>query len=209
MSLIYKLMILVLLTSPIILSAQIQLGSISTATISSLNLSQEYTAARLSFPLSAKNDLTFSSHDFKSRAVINTISTSNRTNAYHSSILNDNDVPVKDSPQTSLLQEIGYILAMEIVFTGMSYLASRENRTGPIIVGCFDVFMSIAGVHNATLQESSLNSVGYYLLSAGFLAKSLYNFRYGKSDSAKDRFVTNIIGFNVLVFSGYYLDSLH
>lgn len=109
----------------------------------------------------------------------------------------------------SILVEIGYILAMETVFTGMSYLASRRKRTGPIIAGGFDLLMCLAGLPNASIQGSAVQKTGHYLITAGFFTKSLYNFHFGKEHSQKTRFITNFIGFNVLVFSGYYLDTLN
>ncbi len=109
---------------------------------------------------------------------------------------------------SSTLEEIGYILAMETVFTGMSYLASREEGSGPAIAGGFDVLIGLAGIPNATIQDSNAKKAGYFLISAGFIAKSLYNFHYGENHDTKTRFLTNFIGFNVLVFTGYYLDTL-
>ncbi len=111
-------------------------------------------------------------------------------------------------PKTPLLVELGYISAMELTFAGMSYLASRDHWAGPVAAGGFDLFMGYAGIQNALHQDAMLNQVGYVALSAGFLAKALYNFKFGKDHSAKDRFKVNFIGYNVLVFSGYYLDSL-
>lgn len=130
------------------------------------------------------------------------------TNSYYSY----NQKALFNSPdtmtQTSVLKEMGYILAMETAFSGMSYLASQENGYGPAIIGSFDIFMGLAGLKNALRQESGIRRTGYFLLSAGFIAKSLYNFRFSKNHSKNTRFGTNFIGFNVLVFTGYYLDSL-
>ncbi|KAA3615752.1 MAG: hypothetical protein D8M58_16295 [Calditrichaeota bacterium] len=114
----------------------------------------------------------------------------------------------KNNPETSIWVELGYITAMETVFTGMSYLASRDNDYGPAIAGGFDLFMGGAGIGNIAANESKLLKTGYILISAGFLTKSLYNFKLGKDHSQKKRFWTNFVGFNVLVFTGYFLDTL-
>ena len=105
--------------------------------------------------------------------------------------------------QSSVLEELGYILAMETVFVGMSYLASRKQVYGPIATAGFDLFMGFAGLNNASYQE-----VGHYLISAGFFAKSLYNFKLSKDQSQKTRFLINFTAYNILVFTGYFLDSL-
>tara|TARA_B100000315_G_C14595953_1_gene599325 strand:+ start:8235 stop:8624 length:390 start_codon:yes stop_codon:yes gene_type:complete len=111
--------------------------------------------------------------------------------------------------QSTVLEEMGYVLAMEIVFGGMSYLATQEQWYGPAITGGFDLFMGLAGLENAGIKESGTQSVGHYLISAGFVAKSIYNFKFSKKHSKKFRFWANFIGYNVLVFSGYYLDTLN
>lgn len=90
----------------------------------------------------------------------------------------------------------------------MSYLASKEKPYGRRITGGFDSFMGVAGLLNSTQPHSGLQSTGYYLITAGFFAKALYNFHFSKNHTAKDRFWTNFVGFNVLVFTGYYLDTL-
>lgn len=118
------------------------------------------------------------------------------------------DAPTDREHKTSLTTELGYILAMETCFTGMSYLASRGNPYMRAIAGGFDLFMGTAGLANAGHQKTEGKKIGYYLLTAGFLAKSLYNFRLGKNHTSKTRFLVNFVGYNVLVFSGYYLDSL-
>ena len=110
--------------------------------------------------------------------------------------------------QSSVLEELGYVLAMETVFTGMSFLGSRQNGWGPAITGGFDLFLGVAGLENASLKESGAQKTGHYLISAGFAAKALYNFHFGKGHSKKAQWWTNIIGYNVLVFAGYFLDTL-
>ena len=110
--------------------------------------------------------------------------------------------------QSSVLEELGYILAMETVFVGMSYLASRKQVYGPIATAGFDLFMGFAGLNNAFYQEARIHEVGHYLISAGFFAKSLYNFKLSKDQSQKTRFLINFTAYNILVFTGYFLDSL-
>ena len=110
--------------------------------------------------------------------------------------------------QPSVLEELGYILAMETVFVGMSYLASRKQVYGPIATAGFDLFIGFAGLNNASYQEAGIHEVGHYLISAGFFAKSLYNFKLSKDQSQKTRFLINFTAYNILVFTGYFLDSL-
>ena len=110
--------------------------------------------------------------------------------------------------QSSVFEELGYILAMETVFVGMSYLASRKQVYGPIATAGFDLFMGFAGLNNASYQEARIHEVGHYLISAGFFAKSLYNFKLSKDQSQKTRFLINFTAYNILVFTGYFLDSL-
>ena len=110
--------------------------------------------------------------------------------------------------QSSVLEELGYILAMETVFVGMSYLASRKQVYGPIATAGFDLFMGFAGLNNASYKEAGIHEVGHYLISAGFFAKSLYNFKLSKDQSQKTRFLINFTAYNILVFTGYFLDSL-
>lgn len=105
--------------------------------------------------------------------------------------------------RTPLWAEIGYITAMQTTFTGLSYLASRKN---PALVGGIDLLMGVAGFANIPHKESKLQKAGYYFVSAGFLAKALYNFRFAKNHNKRVRFWTNFIGFNILVFTGYAVD---
>ena len=131
-----------------------------------------------------------------------------QTNVNESYRLDRSSGSTETNRQTSVLEEAGYVLAMESVFTGMSYLASQNNRWGPAIAGGFDLFIGVAGLQNASLQKTGVQKTGHYLITAGFIVKSLYNLRFGKRHSAKTKFWANFIGFNVLVFTGYYLDTL-
>lgn len=146
--------------------------------------------------------------NFKSKVRQNILFELDRTNFKPSYRLNDLITSTDNNSQTSIWEEMGYILAMETVFTGSSYLASRKNGYAPAIAGGFDVFIGLAGLKNASKQKSGIKKTGHYLISAGFIAKSLYTFRFGKNHSSNARFLTNFIGFNVLVFTGYFLDTL-
>lgn len=159
--------------------------------------------------LSAKISNYFPPYGYTISNVRQNILEKHRINFYSSysqksfSTLTDNNF------QTSIWEEMGYILAMETVFSGMSYLASQKKGYGPAIAGGFDLFMGLAGIQSASKQKSGIQTTGYYLISTGFITKSLYNFRFGKNHSTKARFLTNFIGFNVLVFTGYFLDTLN
>ena len=131
------------------------------------------------------------------------------TKFYPSYSLKAFSTSTENNSQSSLWEEIGYVLAMQTVFTGMSYLGSRKDTYGPAIAGSFDLFMGLAGLQNASKQKSGIQTTGHYLISAGFIAKSLYNFRFGNNHSKNTRFMINFIGFNVLVFTGYFLDTLN
>ena len=110
--------------------------------------------------------------------------------------------------QSSALEEAGYILAQQTAFTGLSVLANKENYYGHIIVGAFDLFFAYAGFQNGLHKDLQIQKIGYFLLSAGFAAKAAYTMHYGKDHSDKTRFWTNFAAYNVLVYSGYYLDTL-
>ncbi|MGI9627881.1 MAG: hypothetical protein ACR2QM_13675 [Longimicrobiales bacterium] len=112
------------------------------------------------------------------------------------------------SSRTSVWTEMGYVLAMETVFTGMSLLGSRQDDWGPVITGGGDLLIAVAGLENASRRESGVQRSGHYLISAGFAAKSLYNLRLGRDHSNNTQFWTNFVGYNVLVFIGYFLDTL-
>jgi len=144
----------------------------------------------------------------KSNAQQNNIGT-HRTNFFSLFRTKDFSSSSENNSHTSIWTEMGYVLAMESFFTGMSYLASRKNNYGPTITGSFDLFMGFAGIHGVSNAKSITKKSGLLLISAGFIAKSLYNFRLGKNHETKTRFLTNFIGFNILVFTGYYLDALN
>ena len=104
--------------------------------------------------------------------------------------------------------ELGYVSAMEAFFLGMSYLGSRRNRWGPAIAGGVDLFIAMAGMVGAPHRASAIAIIGHYLISVGFVGKSLYNFWIGQGHRSGTRFWTNFVGFNILVFTGYFLDTL-
>jgi len=108
---------------------------------------------------------------------------------------------------TSLWIEMGYILAIESALGGLSYLASLKSRWGRYTTGGFDLMMGVAGILGSQDPANS-DSFAYYLLISGFFVKAIYNFLPPDSYSPRDRFWTNLIGLNILIFSGYYLDSL-
>ena len=64
------------------------------------------------------------------------------------------DDPTDRENKTSLTAELGYILAMETCFTGMSYLASRGTPYVRAIAGGFDLFMGTAGLGHAGHQKN-------------------------------------------------------
>jgi len=159
--------------------------------------------------LSAKIYNYFSPYGYTKSNVRQNIFEKHRINFYPTYSLKDISTSTDNNSGSSIWVEMGYILAMESVFTGMSYLGSRKNGCGPAIAGGFDLFMGLAGIRNASKQELGIQTTGHYLISAGFVAKSLYNFRFGKNHNTKTRFLINFIGFNVLVFTGYFLDTLN
>ncbi len=110
--------------------------------------------------------------------------------------------------QSTVVEEAGYILAQQAAFGGLSVLANKEKVKGHLIVGAFDVFFAYAGIQNGLHKELGSQQVGYFLLSTGFLAKSAYTMHFGKGHSNKKRFWVNYVAYNVLVYSGYFLDSL-
>ena len=113
----------------------------------------------------------------------------------------------EDDPQTSLWVEAGYVLAMETVFTGMSYVSTQDGW-GPFVTGGADLGIAVAGFQNASHKTSGVQKTGHYLVSLGFVAKSLYNVHWGRDHSSETRFWTNLVSYNVLVFTGYLIDSL-
>lgn len=109
---------------------------------------------------------------------------------------------------TPLIVELGYILAMETTFLGLSYLGSVDNKWGPPLVAGADIFMGLAGLRTTNPSPMDIQQLGYYAVSAGFLVKALYNFGLFGTSSDKQRFQVNFLSYNILVFTGYYLDTL-
>lgn len=121
--------------------------------------------------------------------------------AYRVTTTNDDEKP-------SFWVEAGYVVAMETVFTGMSFLASRDDGRVRAVTGGFDAFMGVAGLGNAVVKKPRVQRVGHFLIATGFIAKAAYNFGLSRNHSRRQRFLTNYVGFNVLVFTGYYLDEV-
>ncbi len=109
----------------------------------------------------------------------------------------------------SRVEESGYILLMEATFAGLGYLSSRENKYGPLTAGGFDLFMGSLGLMTATSRKMDAVTIGFYLLTAGYFAKSFYNLNKPMERDPNQRFWVNFTGYNLLVFSGYCLDSLN
>ena len=110
--------------------------------------------------------------------------------------------------QSTVAEEAGYILAQQAAFIGLSVLANKEKVYGHLIVGALDIFFTYAGIQNGLHKELGSQQVGYFLLSTGFLAKATYTMHFGKGHTDKKRFWINFVAYNVLVYTGYYLDSL-
>jgi len=115
---------------------------------------------------------------------------------------------IASSHISSIAEEAGYILAQQAAFTGLSALANKENVYGHLIVGAFDLFFTYAGIQNGLHKDQEIQKIGYYLLSTGFTAKAAYTMHFGKDHSNKKRFWTNFIAYNILVYTGYFLDTL-
>ncbi|KAA3653546.1 MAG: hypothetical protein DWQ10_18345, partial [Calditrichaeota bacterium] len=115
----------------------------------------------------------------------------------HSPALNVFQESTEVMKQSTIWEEIGYIAAMETFFLGMGALASRKKGYGPKVAGGFDVFMGAAGIGNLFAQDSNVHAAGYLLLTTGFLAKALFNFKYFQNHQPKTIFWTNFIGYNV------------
>ena len=113
-----------------------------------------------------------------------------------------------DVAETSLLQELGYISAQQLVFVGLSHLSRKESGAGPLIVSGLDLFFSGAGLMNIAPQKTTLKKIGYLTISTGFMAKSYYTLKAGSNHSEKQRFWINYLSYNVLVYTGYLLDEL-
>ena len=116
---------------------------------------------------------------------------------------------IQQDRKVDLRQEAGYILAMQTVFIGTSILSSKKKVYGHLLVSGFDLFMSVAGIKNASNKQLDTQRNGYYMLGLGFLSKSIYNAGLiDMNHSSKTKFWINYLCYNILVYSGYYLDSL-
>ena len=116
---------------------------------------------------------------------------------------------IQQDRKVDLRQEAGYILAMQTVFIGTSILSSKKKVYGHLLVSGFDLFMSVAGIKNASNKQLDKQRNGYYMLGLGFLSKSIYNTGLiDMNHSSKTKFWINYLCYNILVYSGYYLDSL-
>ena len=82
---------------------------------------------------------------------------------------------IQKNKEVTLIQEAGYILAMQTVFIGTSILSSKKKLYGHVLVSGFDLFMSVAGIKNASNKQLDIQRNGYYLLGLGFFSKSIYN----------------------------------
>ena len=82
---------------------------------------------------------------------------------------------IQQDRKVYLRQEAGYILAMQTVFIGTSILSSKKKVYGHLLVSGFDLFMSVAGIKNASNKQLDKQRNGYYMLGLGFLSKSIYN----------------------------------
>ncbi len=111
--------------------------------------------------------------------------------------------------ETPLIYELSYIVAQQVAFGGLSYLASREQGYGPYISGGFDVFIGAAGALNIMGSPSLKLQLGYAALTAGFIAKSAYTFKFSSGHSINQKFWVSYIAYNVLIYFGYFLDSLN
>jgi len=114
----------------------------------------------------------------------------------------------KTFSKSNIAEETGYILAQQVAFTGLSILANKKNYYGHIIVGGIDLFFSYAGIQNGLYKDLQIQKTAYLLLSSGFVMKAAYTMHFGKNHTDNIRFWTNFIAYNVLVYSGYYLDTL-
>ena len=105
------------------------------------------------------------------------------------------------------LKELGYVSLMETTFLGFSYL-STVNR-GNYIVSAFDLFIGMAGLSSNSKKSQKNYQFGYNLISILFLVKSLYNINNFGIKNHSSQFPINFISYNILVFTGYYLDFLN
>ena len=105
------------------------------------------------------------------------------------------------------LKELGYVSLMETSFLGFSYL-SKGNR-GKYIVSVFDLFIGMAGLSSNPKKSQKNYQFGYNLISILFLGKSIYNINNFGIKNHSSQFPINFISYNILVFTGYYLDFLN
>ena len=105
------------------------------------------------------------------------------------------------------LKELGYVSLMETTFLGFSYL-STVNR-GNYIVSAFDLFIGMAGLSSNSKKSQKNYQFVYNLISILFLVKSLYNINNFGIKNHSSQFPINFISYNILVFTGYYLDFLN
>ena len=105
------------------------------------------------------------------------------------------------------LKELGYVSLMETTFFGMSYL-SKINK-GNYIVSAFDLFIGLAGISSNSKKSQKKFQLGYNLISVLFLIKSVYNINNFGLKNHSSQFLINFTSYNILVFTGYYLDFLN
>ena len=84
---------------------------------------------------------------------------------------------IQQNKEVTLIQEAGYILAMQTVFLGTSILASKKKLYGYVLVSGLDLFMSIAGIKNASHKQLEIQRNGYYLIGLGFPIKICLQYR--------------------------------
>ena len=107
----------------------------------------------------------------------------------------------------SWLKELGYVSLMETTFLGFSYL-STVNRCN-YIVSAFDLFIGMAGLSSNSKKSQKNYQFGYNLISILFFVKSLYNINNFGLKNHSSQFLINFTSYNILVFTGYYLDFLN
>ena len=96
---------------------------------------------------------------------------------------------------------------METSFLGFSYL-SKGNKV-KYIVSVFDLFIGMAGLSSNPKKSQKNYKFGYNLISILFLGKSIYNINNFGIKNHSSQFPINFISYNILVFTGYYLDFLN
>jgi len=114
----------------------------------------------------------------------------------------------EEETEIDFWEEAGYILAMEVTFTGFSLLSTLDKKIGPLGTGIGDGVIGLLGIPG--IIEASRNvrwgdALGLSLVSAGFLIKAIYNFNLDPHDSKAKRFWVNFISYNFLIFSGYLI----